>query len=250
MKALITGASSGIGRDMAKYLSSKNIDLILVARRKNLLNELKKELDVNVKVIEMDLSIKENVYKLYNMTKKENIDILINNAGFGLFGNFVDTDLDVELNMINVNVIAPHILTKLFLKDFVKKNSGYILNVCSSAGFMAGPKLNTYYATKNYLTKLTMAINEELRIDKINVVVSALCPGPTTTEFNKVAHGTFNLKSATSYEVAKYGIDKMFERKMIIIPTLKIKLGVFLTRFIPYRLQLIISYYIQNKKSR
>ena len=116
MKALITGASSGIGRDMAKYLSSKNIDLILVARRKNLLNELKKELDVNVKVIEMDLSIKENVYKLYNMTKKENIDILINNAGFGLFGNFVDTDLDVELNMINVNVIAPHILTKLFLK--------------------------------------------------------------------------------------------------------------------------------------
>ncbi len=250
MKALITGASSGIGRDMAKYLSSKNIDLILVARRKNLLNELKKELDVNVKVIEMDLSIKENVYKLYNMTKKENIDILINNAGFGLFGNFVDTDLDVELNMINVNVIAPHILTKLFLKDFVKKNSGYILNVCSSAGFMAGPKLNTYYATKNYLTKLTMAINEELRKDKINVVVSALCPGPTTTEFNKVAHGTFNLKSATSYEVAKYGIDKMLERKMIIIPTLKIKLGVFLTRFIPYRLQLIISYYIQNKKSR
>lgn len=250
MKALITGASSGIGRDMAKYLSSKNIDLILVARRKNLLNELKKELDVNAKVIEMDLSIKENVYKLYNMTKKENIDILINNAGFGLFGNFVDTDLDVELNMINVNVIAPHILTKLFLKDFVKKNSGYILNVCSSAGFMAGPKLNTYYATKNYLTKLTMAINEELRKDKINVVVSALCPGPTTTEFNKVAHGTFNLKSATSYEVAKYGIDKMFERKMIIIPTLKIKLGVFLTRFIPYRLQLIISYYIQNKKSR
>lgn len=250
MKALITGASSGIGRDMAKYLSSKNIDLILVARRKNLLNELKKELDVNVKVIEMDLSIKENVYKLYNMTKKENIDILINNAGFGLFGNFVDTDLDVELNMINVNVIAPHILTKLFLKYFVKKNSGYILNVCSSAGFMAGPKLNTYYATKNYLTKLTMAINEELRKDKINVVVSALCPGPTTTEFNKVAYGTFNLKSATSYEVAKYGIDKMFERKMIIIPTLKIKLGVFLTRFIPYRLQLIISYYIQNKKSR
>lgn len=250
MKALITGASSGIGRDMAKYLSSKNIDLILVARRKNLLNELKKELDVNVKVIEMDLSIKENVYKLYNMTKKENIDILINNAGFGLFGNFVDTDLDTELNMINVNVIAPHILTKLFLKDFVKKNSGYILNVCSSAGFMAGPKLNTYYATKNYLTKLTMAINEELRKDKINVVISALCPGPTTTEFNKVAHGTFNLKSATSYEVAKYGIDKMFERKMIIIPTLKIKLGVFLTRFIPYRLQLIISYYIQNKKSR
>lgn len=250
MKALITGASSGIGKDMAKYLATKNIELILVARRKEKLEELKKELNVNVKIIALDLGVENNVFKLYEKTKNENIDILINNAGFGLFGDFVNTDLSTELNMIDVNIKAPHILTKLFLQDFSKRNSGYILNVCSSAGFMAGPKLNTYYATKNYLTKLTMAINEELRQKNSKVVISALCPGPTSTEFNKVAKGTFNINEVSSEYVAKYGIDKMFEKKMIILPTLSMKLGNFGLRLIPYRLQLIIAYHIQHKKSR
>lgn len=250
MKALITGASSGIGRDMAKYLATKNIDLILVARRKELLEKLKSELNVNVKIISLDLGNEKNVFKLYEKVKDENIDILINNAGFGLFGDFVDTNLNTELNMIDVNIKAPHILTKLFLQDFVKRDSGYILNVCSSAGFMAGPKLNTYYATKNYLTKLTMAINEELRQKNSNVVISALCPGPTSTEFNKVAKGTFSIKEASSEFVAKYGIDKMFDKKMIILPTLSMKLGNFGLRLIPYRLQLIIAYHIQFKKSQ
>lgn len=250
MKALITGASSGIGRDMARYLNELNIDLILVARRKDKLKELANELKVNVTIITLDLSIKENCYKLYEKCKKENIDILINNAGFGLFGEFYETDLDKELNMIDVNVIAPHILTKLFLKDFIKKDYGYILNVCSIAGFMAGPKLNTYYATKNYLTKLTMAINEELRHKKSNVIISALCPGPTDTEFNKVANGSFNIKSSSSKYVAKYGIDKMFKKKMIILPSFTMKLSNFLIRFVPYRLQLNILYYIESKKQK
>ncbi len=250
MKALITGASSGIGKDMARYLNELNIDLVLVARRIELLNELKKELKVNVKVIKLDLSNEDTVYKLYDMCKNEDIDILINNAGFGLFGEFSKTDLDTELKMIDVNIKAPHILTKLFLQDFIKKDKGYILNVCSSAGFMAGPRLNTYYATKNYLTKLTMAINEELRQSKSNVHISALCPGPTKTEFNKVAHGTFSIKEASSMYVAKYGIDKMFQNKMIIIPTLKMKLGNFVLRLIPYRIQLIFAYHIQMRKSR
>lgn len=250
MKALITGASSGIGRDMAKYLASKNIDLILVARRKERLEELKKELDVNVKIITLDLVVEENVYKLYEKCKKEDIDILINNAGFGLFGDFKDTSLETEINMINVNIKAPHILTKLFLQDFIKKDKGYILNVCSSAGFMAGPKLNTYYATKNYLTKLTMAINEELRVLKSNVVISALCPGPVNTNFNDVAHGTFSIKGLSPDYVAKYALDKMFKKKMIIIPGLSIKLGIFALRFIPYRLQLKIVYKIQWRKSQ
>ena len=247
MKALITGASSGIGKDMAKYLASKNIDLVLVARRKNLLEELQKELNVDVKIIELDLNKEQNCYLLYDLTKDLDIDILINNAGFGLFGNFIDTDLDKELEMINVNVKAPHILTKLFLKDFVKRDSGYILNVASVAGFMAGPKLNTYYATKNYLLKLTMAINEELRQVKSNVSVSALCPGPTKTEFNKVAKGKFSVNEISSEYVAKYGIDKMFKKKMIIIPTLFMKLGIFILRFIPHRLQLLFSYHIQHR---
>ena len=248
MKALITGASSGIGKDMARYLASKNIDLILVARRKELLEELKQELNVSVTIFALDLSNEKNVYELYEKCKKENIDILINNAGFGNYGDFVNTALDKELEMIDLNIKAPHILTKLFLKDFVQKDSGYILNVCSSAGFMAGPKLNTYYATKNYLTKLTMAINEELRQAKSNVSISALCPGPTSTEFNKVANCKFSIKEATSEYVARYGIDKMFEKKMIIIPTLMMKLGIFALRFIPYRLQTIIAYHIQWKK--
>ena len=250
MKALITGASSGIGRDMAKYLASKKVDLILVARRKENLEKLAKELNVDVTIISLDLGNEKNVYKLYDKCKDKNIDILINNAGFGLFGDFVDTDLNTELNMIDVNIKAPHILTKLFLKDFIKRDSGYILNVCSSAGFMAGPKLNTYYATKNYLTKLTMAINEELRQKNSKVVISALCPGPTSTEFNKVAKGTFSIKETSSEYVAKYGVDKMFEGKMIILPTLLMKLGNFGLRLIPYRLQLIIAYHVQFRKSQ
>ncbi len=250
MKVLITGASSGIGKDMAKYLSSMGHDLILVARRKDLMDKLKDELTTSVEVIDCDLSIEKNVYKLYESVKDKNIDVLINNAGFGLFGDFSKTDLDTELKMIDVNIKAPHILTKLFLKDFIKKDNGYILNVCSSAGFMAGPRLNTYYATKNYLTKLTMAINEELRQSKSNVYVGCLCPGPTSTEFNKVAHGTFSIKEASSEYVAKYGIDKMFNKKMIIIPTLRMKLGVFMLRLAPFRLQLIFAYNIQKRKSR
>ena len=250
MLALITGASSGMGRDMARILSKMGYDLILVARRRERLLELKKELDTNVTVIPMDLSIVQNNYKLYEKVKNKNIDILINNAGFGLFGEFVKTEIETELKMIDLNVVAYHILTKLFLQDFVRKDKGYILNVCSSAGFMAGPRMATYYATKNYITKLTMAINEELRVSKSQVVVSALCPGPVATEFNKVAHGTFAIREASSYEVAKYAIDKLMKKKMIIVPTLLMKLTLFFNRFVPYRLALYIAYKIQKRKTR
>ena len=207
MVALITGASSGIGRDIARYLSKLGYDLIVVARRKDLLLELKKELKTKVEVIELDLSKEENVYKLYDTTKGR-VDFLINNAGFGLFGMTYQTDLDTELKMIDVNVKCVHILTKLFLQEFVKKDKGRILNVASSAGFMAGPRLNTYYATKNYVLKFTMAIYEELRRMKSNVHISALCPGPVNTEFNRVAKGKFELKGLSSEYVAKYAIDK------------------------------------------
>ena len=250
MLALITGASSGMGRDMARILSKMGYDLILVARRRERLLELKKELDTNVTVISMDLSIVQNNYKLYEKVKNKNIDILINNAGFGLFGEFVKTEIETELKMIDLNVVAYHILTKLFLQDFVRKDKGYILNVCSSAGFMAGPRMATYYATKNYITKLTMAINEELRVSKSQVVVSALCPGPVATEFNQVAHGTFAIREASSYEVAKYAIDKLMKKKMIIVPTLLMKLTLFFNRFVPYRLALYIAYKIQMRKAR
>ncbi len=248
MKALITGASSGIGLEMVKYLAEKNIDLILVARSEDKLKSLKNNLNVDCKIIALDLIKEENVYKLYDLVKNQNIDILINNAGFGLFGIFSKTDLNRELEMINLNIKTYHILTKLFLQDFIKKDYGYILNVCSSAGFMAGPKLSTYYATKNYVTKLTMAINEELRKEKSNVVICALCPGPVDTNFNKVAKGKFKIKGISPKYVAKYAVDKMFKNKMLIVPGLKMKLTLFLTRFVPYRLQLFVAYYIQGKK--
>jgi len=248
MKALVTGASSGIGKDMAYYLSSMGIDLILVGRNIDALNSVKDKCKTNVEVIDIDLSVEDNVYKLYEITKDKDIDILINNAGFGLFGNFIDTDLDRELNMIRLNIVAVHILTKLFLSDFVKKNKGYILNVASSAGFMAGPKLSTYYSTKNYVLKETLAIYEELRQMKSNVKISCLCPGPVDTNFNKVAGGSFNTKSATSKYVAHYAIDKMFKDKLIIIPTIKMKLAIFGTRLLPTKLLLRINYHIQNVK--
>lgn len=248
MKALITGASSGIGKNMAYVLANKGIDLILVARNKEEMLKIKENVKVNVLVIELNLLKEKNVFKLYEMYKDENIDILINNAGFGLFGIFTEADLTRELEMIDLNIKAYHILTKLFLKDFVEKDKGYILNVASSAGFMAGPRLSTYYATKNYVLKLTMAINEELRQSGSNVVVSALCPGPVNTNFNKVAMGEFSIKEASPKYVAEYAIDKMFKKKMIIVPTLRIKLGIFLLRLIPYRLQLIYCYHIQGKK--
>ena len=151
MKALITGASSGIGRDFARILSNNGYDLILVARNEEPMEELKKELNTKVDIISMDLSSIHNVKKLYNQVKNENIDILINDAGFGLIGSFRKTDLDKELSMIDLNIKAVHILTKLFLDDFVKKDSGYILNVSSSSAFQPGPLLTTYYSTNVYV---------------------------------------------------------------------------------------------------
>lgn len=250
MTSVITGASSGIGRDLARVLAGIGYDLILVARRKERLEKLKNELNVNVTIISLDLSREENCFKLYEKLKNKDIDIFINNAGFGLFGEFIKTDLETELKMIDLNVKAYHILTKLFLQKFVSKDKGYILNVCSSAGFMAGPRLSTYYATKNYVTKLTMAIHEELKQMKSNVHISALCPGPVATEFNSVAHGSFSIREANSYQVAEYAIKKLFSHKMLIVPTFLMKLTLFANRFAPYPLALRIAYNIQYRKEK
>jgi len=248
MLALITGASSGIGMEMAKYFNELNIDLILVARRKDRLEELKKDFKVNVEIIDLDLSKIDNVKKLYESTKDKGVDILVNNAGFGLFGEFVETDVEREFEMIDVNIKAPHYLTKMFLKDFVKRDSGYILNVASSAAFLAGPLLSTYYATKNYICRLTEAIWEELRRKKSNVHISALCPGPVETEFNKVAKGKFKKPGISAKYVAKYAIDNMFEKKLIIVPTLKMRLAVRFNIFLPRKLGLKYIYDYQNNK--
>lgn len=248
MKALITGASSGIGADMARILSSQGHDLILVARDKKKLELLKEELTTDVKIISLDLSSTFNCMKLYNKLKKENIDILINNAGFGLFGEFVDTNLEKELDMIDLNIKAVHTLTKVFLQDFKKKNSGYILNVASSAAFSPGPLMSTYYATKAYVLRLTQGIYEELRREKSNVSVSCLCPGPVNTNFNNVAGVTFSVKALDSIDVADYAIKKMFKRKLVIIPGLLMKLNYIFNRLVPIKILLRIAYNIQRSK--
>lgn len=248
MKALITGASSGIGKDMAYYLSTLGYDLILVSRDKEALENVKKNINTKCRVIPIDLVSKDNCFKLYDLVKKENIDILINNAGFGTFGEFTDTSITKELDMIDVNIRAVHIITKLFLKDFVKKDSGYILNVSSSAAFQSGPLMATYYATKAYVLRLTTALYEELRKMHSNVHVSVLCPGPVKTNFNNVANVKFEIKSVTSEYVAKYAIDKMLKNKLVIIPTFYMKVLIFFSKIAPTKLALKLAYKIQNKK--
>ena len=230
MKALITGASSGIGRDMARYLAQMGWDLILVARREDRIKELKKELkNVEVRCIVTDVGRKEDCYALYETVKDETIDMLINNAGFGLAGEFVKTDLDTELNMIDVNVTAVHILTKLFLRKFAKRDSGIILNVASSAGFMPGPLLSTYYATKNYVLRLSEAIYEELR--------------------QKGSHVHISVDGISSEMCARTAIDGALKGKLVIIPGGMMKVGLFFRRFAPEKLLLKLAYGFQKRKN-
>lgn len=251
MKALVTGASSGIGRDMAIYLSKMGCELVLVARDEKGLKNVASQIDTKTKIVALDLSVVENCIKLHKMLKKEEIDILINNAGFGSFGRFDEIYLDKELEMIDLNIKALHTLTKLFLKDMKIKDHGYILNVASSAAFQPGPLMATYYATKAYVLRLTTAIYEELRREGSSVSISTLCPGPVTTNFNKVANVEFEIKSLPSVYVAKYGIDNMFNKKLIIVPGFYMKVLHFFSHFIPTKLILKVSYNIQrNKKSK
>ncbi len=248
MKALITGASSGIGLEMAKYLSTLGYDLVLVARNKKRLEEIKKNITTDVLIFDYDLSDNANCYKLYDNVKNMDIDVIINNAGFGLFGDYTNSDLDTEMNMVDLNVKALHILTKLFINnDGIK----YILNVASSAGLMrGGPLMSTYYATKSYVCNYSFALYEELRRNKSDKSISVLCPGPVDTNFNNRANVKFSVKSMSPKDVAKYAIDKMFKRKLVIAPGLGVKMGLFFLKFVPLKLLLRITYNFQRKKGK
>ena len=250
MKALITGASSGIGRDIAIELANKGYDLILVARREDKLLELKNSLNVDVQVISLDLSKKENCYYLFKQTIEQDIDVLVNNAGFGYFGEFSEMDLTRLENMIDLNVTSLTILLRLYLNEFIKKNKGYILNVASAAAFTFGPLMSEYYATKTYVYKLVLSVNEELRRNKSKVKVSVLCPGPVKTEFDKDANVDFSASAQSSKYVASYAVKKMLKGKLVIIPSKKIALGKFFTRFVSERMLSRIGYSFQKKKGR
>ncbi len=254
MKALITGASSGLGYDMAHILSERGYDIIAVARRQDKLEQLKNELKTNVEIVCCDVTDIQQCKKLADYASE--VDVLINNAGFGVFGEFCSNDLDTELKMLDTNVRTVHIMTKLFAQEFKKRNSGYILNVASLAAFFPGPLFAAYYASKSYVLRLSQAVGEELRQSKSNVHISVLCPGPVHTEFSKVAKvnfGTGTEKGAksivlTSKDVAQYAIKKMFYGKQVIVPGCIMRIAAFLRHILSDKVLARAVYFIQSKK--
>ena len=224
--ALITGASNGIGLELAKVHASKGGDLVLVARNKTKLDELKAELEsqfkVSVYTIGKDLSANNSAQEVYDETTKQNIqiDYLINNAGFGDFGMFAETEWNKELQMINLNITTLTQFTKLYLQDMVKRKSGKIMNVASTAAFQSGPTMAVYYATKAYVLSFSEAVDNE--VSGKGVTVTTLCPGPTESGFQAAAAmEESNLvkgkKLPTAKEVAEYGYSSMMKGKTVAI---------------------------------
>ena len=254
MKALITGASSGLGREMATILSEKGYDIIAVARRKEKLEELKHSLKTNVEILCLDVTRSEDVGKIAECL--DDVDVFINNAGFGVFGALCDSPLEDELSMIDTNIKAVHILTKLAAKKFREKNSGYIMNVASIAAFFPGPLFSAYYASKAYVLRLSQALYEELKREKSAVKISVLCPGPVSTEFEQVAKVSFgngkergrNIIIADKRKVSEYAINKMLKGKHIIIPGKLMKIAAFFGKILPDSLLCKLLYVLQSKK--
>ena len=248
MKCLVTGASSGIGKDISSYLSSLGHEIIMVSSNKEKLEESSRDVKKS-HVFVCDLSKDSEVDKLCDFILNEKPDLVINNAGFGAFGFYDEISLEKELDMIKVNVISLHKITRTCLKYMEGLSEAYILNVSSSAGFMpAGPLLNAYYATKNYVRSYTLGIYKELKKKKSGVNISLLCPGPVNTNFNNVAGGTFSVKGLSSEYVSKYAIDKCLKKKLVIVPGFSMKIGLFLSRFMPIKIMLSIAFMIQHKK--
>lgn len=249
--AIITGASSGIGREMAMILSGMGYDLVLAARRGDKLRELAKKLKTACEIMTVDLSKEENCYSLYERCKEKDVEILVNNAGFGAFGDFGETPISRDMEMVDINVKAVHILTKLFLLEFKAKNCGKILNVASAAGFMPeGPMLSTYYATKAYVLSLSRGIAKELKKSKSAVTVSALCPGPVKTEFDAVAGIDFQGVGMSAKKCAEIGISGMMKGKTVIVPGFLMKLGKFFTKILPDSLIGEFAYHFQKAKRK
>ncbi|NOU16463.1 MAG: SDR family oxidoreductase [Bacteroidales bacterium] len=256
--ALITGASSGIGLELARIHAAKGGNLVLVARSKSKLDELKIELEkkhgISVYVIGKDLSSPNAAAEVYAELKQQKIDIdyLINNAGFGDYGLFFDSDWEKQEQMINLNILALTHFTKLFLKDMVERKNGKILNIASTASFQPGPTMAVYCATKSYVLSFSEAINNEVR--EFGVTVTALCPGATTSGFQAAAslEGS-NLfegkKLPTSMEVAKYGYKAMMKGKAVAIHGLMNSIMANSIRFTPRSLVVKITRMILEKKN-
>lgn len=255
--ALVTGASAGIGAEIAGYLASIGYDLILTARSGDRLQDVRKKIikafpEREALVITADLTRREECFRLHTeaceKAGRENIDFVVNNAGMGVYGRFLETDLDRELDLIDLNVRSVHILSKLFLRDLVKKGRGVLLNVGSCAGFTSGPTFSSYYASKNYVVRLTEAIHEELRRAKSPVHVCCLCPGPVDTAFNKNSGVKVSGKQISARQAAVEGVDGALKGKMLVIPGKKMKLVTIGSHLLGEHLSTRLNYLIQVKK--
>ncbi|WMN11969.1 SDR family oxidoreductase [Marivirga salinae] len=240
--ALITGASSGIGLELAKIHAQKGDNLVLVARSEQKLNDLKVELEskhnIKATVIALDLSKTESAHQLFDLTEEKNIkvDYLINNAGFGDFEEFHKSDLNKAMQMIDLNIKSLTILTKLYLDGMLERKSGKIMQLASTASFQPGPLMAVYYATKHYVLAFSEAIAEEL--NGSGVSVTALCPGPTASGFQNAADLgdsklVKNKKLPSSAEVAEYGYKSMMKGKRVAIHGFQNKLMALSVRFTP-----------------
>lgn len=239
MTILITGASSGIGKELAyKYAQDKN-NLLLVARSEEVLAELKKDLEnkykVEVSIFVKDLGTNEAAKEVYDFAVNNDLKVttLVNNAGFGDYGEFADSNLDKQISMINLNIATLTKLTHFFLKDMKEANYGNIINLASVAAFMPGPQMSVYYATKAYVLSLTEALSEELKGS--DIYVSALCPGPTKTEFETNASVSFSsVKMQSVKEMVDYAYSQFTKRKkVIIIPGFTNKSYISALKFLP-----------------
>ncbi len=256
--ALITGASSGIGYELAKLFAHDGYNLVLVARNEQKLNQIanewKQKYCIAVKVIAKDLSMSTSPEEIFAQLQQEaiKVDVLVNNAGFASYGLFHETNVTDELQMMQVNVVCLTHLTKLFLKDMVKQGSGKILNVASTAAFQPGPLMAVYYATKAYVLSFSEAIANEL--EGTGVTVTALCPGPTESGFqqraamedSKLVSGQKIMDAET---VAKIGYRALLEGKTVVIPGLKNKLLAESVRFTPRKIVTKLVRTMQESKS-
>ena len=248
--ALITGASSGIGKEFARRYAEKGYRLILTARRESVLQRFGEELSTDVVIIPADLSDEKQCFELLEKLKDEDIDVFINNAGFGLAGSFLTTDIEREVNMIKVNDIAMHIMFKGILQKMDARGSGTILNVASSAGlFPGGPYMAGYYASKAYVVSLTRAVVQELKEKGSNVHVCALCPGPVDTDFNRNADVVFSLKGISASQCVSECLKEMDRKKIIIVPSVMMKAAVSLSKLAPAGLLTAMTGHQQKKRT-
>ena len=254
--ALITGASSGIGFEFAHVLAENSYNVILVARRKERLENLKAELEqkhsVKAEVIVADLSLPEEVERVHSSSKNytDSVNILVNNAGYGSLGHFHEMDDQYQLKMIDLNVRSLTHLSYLFSNDMVKRKSGYICNVASTAAFQPGPLMAVYFATKAFVLSFSEALSEEL--SEHGITVSALCPGATESEFKVRAHmensGLMNrMNLPSSREVADFGFSSLMNGTVVAVHGTLNKFGVFLNRFTPrFIVRKIVRKVVQN----